>query len=123
MSNGNDPIQQAISLSAPTTGALSSTSRYYRIGTNTLVQPGKEPITYFYRRMLPDPNDFALLQQYVVVQGDRLDNLTASFLGDPQQYWRLCDANRVMVPEELEVPGRTVNITLPQGIPGPITRA
>jgi hypothetical protein len=123
VSNGNDPIQQAIDLSAPTTGALPSTSRYYRIGTNVLVQPSKEPITYFRRRMLPDPNDFAVLQQYVVVQGDRLDSVTASFLSDPEQYWRLCDANRVMVPEELEVSGRSVNITLPQGIPGPITRA
>jgi hypothetical protein len=123
MSNGNDPIQQAIDLGAPTTGALPSTSRYYRIGTNTFVIPGREPITYFRRRMLPDPADFALLQRYTVVQGDRLDNVTASFLGDPSQFWRLCDANRVMVPEELEVVGRSIDITLPQGIPGPITRA
>jgi len=123
MSNGNDPIQKAIELSAPTTGALPSTSRYYRIGTNTLVLPGREPITYLYRRMLPDPANFALLRQYVVVQGDRLDNVTASFLGDPEQFWRLCDANRVTVPEELEVVGRTIDITLPEGIPGPVTRA
>lgn len=123
MSNGNDPIQKAIELGAPTTGALPSTSRYYRIGTNTLALPGGEPITYFYRRMLPDPANFALLRQYVVVQGDRLDNVTASFLGDPEQFWRLCDANRVMIPEELEVVGRTIDITLPEGIPGPVTRA
>jgi len=123
MSNGNDPIQQAIELGAPTTGALPSTSRYYRIGINMLVRPGKEPIAYFYRRMLPDPANFALLQRYVVVQGNRLDNVTASFLVDPEQFWRLCDANRVMVPGELEVIGRTIDVTLPQGIPGPTTRA
>lgn len=123
MSNGNDPIQQAIDLGSPTTGALPSTSRYYRIGTNTLIIPGREPIAYFRRRILPDPANFAVLQQYVVVQGDRLDNVTASFLGDAEQFWRLCDANRVTVPEELEVPGRTIEITLPQGIPGPVTRA
>jgi hypothetical protein len=123
MSNSNDPIQKAIELGAPTTGALPSTSRYYRIGTNTLIVAGREPIAYFRRRLLPDPENFALLQQYVVVQGDRLDNVTASFLGDAQQFWRLCDANRVMVPEELEVVGRTIDITLPEGIPGPITRA
>lgn len=115
----NDAIQQAIDLSAPTTGALPSTSRYYRIGTNTLVVPGCAPITYFRRRMLPAPERFAVLQRYTVVQGDRLDNLTASFLGDPGQFWRLCDANRVMLPEELETPGRTIDITLPEGIPGP----
>jgi len=123
MSNGNDPIQQAIDLGAPTTGSLPSTSRYYRIGTNTYIVPGHEPIIYFRRRILPDPADFALLQRYTVVQGDRLDNLAASSLGDPTQFWRLCDANRVTVPEELEVVGRTIDITLPQGIPGPVTRA
>jgi len=123
MSNGNDPIQKAIELSAPTTGAVPATSRYYRIGINTLERPGKEPVAYFYRRMLPDPTKLALLHQYVVVQGDRLDNVTASFLTDPEQFWRLCDANRVMVPEELEVVGRTIDVTLPEGIPGPTTRA
>jgi hypothetical protein len=53
------------------------------------------------------------------VQGDRLDNLAARYLGDPEQFWRLCDANGAMRPDELvEVIGAVIKITLPQGIAG-----
>jgi hypothetical protein len=54
-----------------------------------------------------------------VVAGDRLDNLAARHLGDPQQYWRICDANRAVRPDELiETLGRALRITLPEGVPG-----
>ena len=60
-----------------------------------------------------------MLQEHVVGQGDRLDNITARYLGDPEQFWRVCDANRAMRPEELtEEIGRRLRITLPEGIPG-----
>jgi gamma-glutamyltranspeptidase/glutathione hydrolase len=43
----------------------------------------------------------------------------AQYLGDPEQFWRLCDANAAMHPEELtDAIGRTLRITLPEGIPG-----
>ena len=52
-------------------------------------------------------------------QGDRIDNLAAKYLGDPQQYWRLCDGNGAVRPDELtETPGRRLRITLPEGVPG-----
>jgi len=48
-----------------------------------------------------------------------LDNLAAKYLGDPEQFWRLCDANGAMRPDELvEVIGAVIKITLPQGITG-----
>ena len=113
-----DALQQAIEFGAPTTGALAPTSRYYRIGTNLLKRPGSEPIVYLRRRFLPPPERFVPYQEHVVAQGDRLDNITAQFLGDPEQFWRLCDPNRAMRPEELETIGRQIVITLPEGIPG-----
>jgi hypothetical protein len=59
------------------------------------------------------------LQEHVVVQGDRLDNITARYLSDPEQFWRVCDANAAMRPDELtEEPGRRLRITLPEGLPG-----
>jgi hypothetical protein len=75
-------------------------------------------IAYLRRRFLPQPDGFALLQYYTVAQGERLDNITARYLDDPEQFWRLCDANGVMRPDELEVPGTQIRITLPEGIPG-----
>ncbi len=59
-----------------------------------------------------------MLHEHTVTQGDRLDNVTAHYLGDPEQFWRVCDANNAMRPAELEEVGRRVRITLPEGVPG-----
>ncbi len=60
-----------------------------------------------------------MVQEHFVVQGDRLDNLAAKYLGDTEQFWRLCDANGAMRPDELvEVIGAVIKITLPQGVTG-----
>ena len=50
------------------------------------------------------------------MQGERLDNITAEYLGDPELFWRVCDANNVIAPEELEQVGTHIRITLPEGI-------
>ena len=52
------------------------------------------------------------LQEYLVTEGDRLDNITAKYLGDPEAFWRVCDANPIQRPEELEEIGRRIRITL-----------
>ena len=46
---------------------------------------------------------------------DLIVEITARTLGDPEQYWRVCDANDAMNPAELTVrPGRTLRVPLPQ---------
>lgn len=96
------------------------TSRYANVPTATLVTADGRMIVYLRRRFVPPADRFVLLQEHVVVEGDRLDNVTARYLGDPEQFWRVCDANAAMRPEELvEVIGRRLRITLPEGIPGP----
>jgi len=58
------------------------------------------------------------LQEHVVKQNERLDNITARYMGDPEQFWRICDANAAMRPDELtKTIGRRLRITLPEGIP------
>ena len=48
-----------------------------------------------------------------------MDLIAANELGDAEAYWRICDANNAMRPEDLASPiGRRLRITLPQGIPG-----
>ena len=55
--------------------------------------------------------------EHMVTEGERLDNITAQYLGDPEQFWRVCDANGAMRPDELtETIGRRLRITLPEGI-------
>lgn len=95
------------------------TSRYHGIETATLETSDGRTVIYLKRRFVPPPDRFALLQEHVVVQGDRLDNITARYLGDPEQFWRICDANGAMRPDELtDEIGRRLRITLPEGIPG-----
>lgn len=94
-------------------------SRYAGIGTATLEDAAGEVTVYLRRRFLPPPERFALLREHVVKQAERLDNITALYLDDPEQFWRVCDANRAMRPDELtETIGRRLRITLPEGIPG-----
>ncbi len=95
------------------------TSRYHLVGTAIHTTSTGEEIIHLRRRFIPPPDRFHLLQEHTVVEGERHDTLAAQFLGDPEQFWRLCDANGVLRPEELaETPGRPVRITLPEGIPG-----
>ncbi len=94
------------------------TSRYAQVATATLTAPGGTEIVYLTRRFLPAPERLALLQEHTVSEGERLDNISFAYLGDPEQFWRLCDANRAMRPDELMEVGRTLRVTLPDGIPG-----
>lgn len=95
------------------------TSRYSGIGTAELETTDSRKIVYLRRRFVPSPSAFAVLLEHTVVEGDRLDNITARYLGDPEQFWRLCDSNGAIRPEELiEIIGRRLRITLPEGIPG-----
>ena len=104
------------------TNAFPLTSRYYAIQTATLeTAEGKtvKTVIFLRRRFLPSPSRFELLQEHVVTQHERLDNIAANYLGDPEQFWRICDANGAMRPQELtETVGRRLRITLPEGIPG-----
>ena len=96
------------------------TSRYFQLETTTCVLPDGREVIYLRRRFVPPPERFSLLQEHVVAQGDRLDNVAARYLADPEQFWRLCDANGAIRPDELtETIGGKIRITLPQGIPGP----
>ena len=98
---------------------FSITSRYYNIPTLQLETADGKTIVYLRRRFVPPPERFALLQEHTLAEGDRMDNLAAQYLGDPEQFWRICDANGAIRPEELtETIGRRLRITLPEGIPG-----
>src|SRR5262245_2110562 len=92
-------------------------SRYNGVATSTYTSPDGRVVAYVLRRVVPQPDRFTTLANHTVVQGDRLDNLSARFLGDPQQYWKLCDANGAVRPDALiETVGDSLRITLPEGI-------
>jgi hypothetical protein len=87
------------------------TSRYFDLPRTTLVAPDGRELVYVRRRFVPATQAEGV--EYTVTQGDRLDNVTARTLGDPEAFWRLCDANGAVRPDELtEVVGRVLRIPL-----------
>jgi hypothetical protein len=96
---------------------LEPTSRYYNIETATMKMMdsdgGSREIRYVRRRFIPSTDDITTLVEHMFRQGDRLDNITARYLGDPAQFWRVCDVNNVLSPADLEEIGRTIRIALP----------
>ena len=95
------------------------TSRYAATPTASTTAADGRQLTYLRRRFAPQPDRFATVGEYAVEQGDRLDRLAATLLGDAELFWRLCDANGVLRPEELtDRVGRRIRVTLPEGIPG-----
>jgi hypothetical protein len=114
-----DPVQAFLQANALTASAFAPTSRYYGLPTARHTLPDGRTVVFVTRRFLPPPENFAVLQTVTVVAGDRLDNIAAQHLGDAEQAWRICDANGAMSPEALvALVGATIDITLPEGVPG-----
>ena len=114
-----DPVQAMLAQTSLARNLFASTSRYYGIETETLTTSDGTTIVYLKRRFVPSPDRFQLLQEHTIVQAERLDNIAAKYLGDPELFWRLADANAAMRPEDLvQTVGRKLKITLPEGIVG-----
>jgi hypothetical protein len=95
------------------------TSRYYPIEAAELTLDDGRIVRYLRRRFLPATERFSAIQEHRVAQAERLDQIAARYLGDPEQFWRIADANGAMHPRELvEEEGGRVKIALPEGIPG-----
>ena len=93
-------------------------SRYHDIEVATYVGADGRPVAYLRRRFVPKPERFALMREHVVRDGERLDQITATYLGDPEQFWRVADANGAMAPETMtDEAGAIVRITLPADVP------
>jgi hypothetical protein len=121
MSNGipTDPVQALLAQTSLRTTLFTAASRYYGLPTSTYITADGTTVVYVTRRFVPPPERFQLLQEHTVTQGERLDNIAARSLGDPELFWRLADANRAMRAEDLTAhPGRKLRITLPEGISG-----
>jgi len=95
------------------------TSRYYNVPTTTLTVTRADGTTvevrYVRRRVIPSFEGDPIIVEHIVTEQERLDHITARYLDDPTQFWRVCDANVVLRPHELERVGRVIRITMPKG--------
>jgi citrate lyase alpha subunit len=112
-----DPLQSLLQAAQLPSNNLPVTSRYYHIGTAMIDRPDGQPIVYLKRRFVPPPEHYISIQQHIVAQGERLDNITAKYMVDPEQFWQVADANLAMQPQELtEESGRILDIPQEAGL-------
>lgn len=117
----NYPLRQLIQMGLVPPVNFPPDSRYSGSATLTFAAPSGRNVTYLARRFVPQPGapNYATIARHTVAQGDRLDLIAAKYLGDPLVFWLICDANGAIRPASLvDTPGRVVNITMPQGVPG-----
>jgi hypothetical protein len=117
----NYPVQSLINLGVIPAVTFPPDSRYCGISTLQCTAANGQTVPYLARRFVPQPGapNYSTIATHAVKQGDRLDSIAANYLGDPLMSWLLCDANGAIRPDELtETPGRVLNITTPQGVPG-----
>jgi nucleoid-associated protein YgaU len=115
-----DPQQALLDLLQP--GAANQmlfppSSRYYGIPAATITTAAGVLEIYLQRRFLPPLEVVLSLQQHKVSQGERLDHIAFRYLGDPEQFWRIADANTEMIADRLTAfPGRQLRIPLEAAI-------
>jgi nucleoid-associated protein YgaU len=118
----NDPMDLILAPTVTPTNAFPASSRYSGGATATMELPDGRSVIYLRRRFIPSASRLTTRQEHTVVQGDRLDNLSAQFLGDPLLFWRIADANNAMRAEALtEKPGRVLRIAFPEAVFAPLS--
>jgi hypothetical protein len=83
-------------------------SRYEQVPTAFYLDRDGRQRPYVLLRTFPPAGPTQ--QEHEFAEHDRLDLLSFRFFGDPEQFWRICDANRTLQPESLEVVGRRLLI-------------
>jgi hypothetical protein len=112
-------LQQLLAAGAVSQQNYGQESRYYGLPLLTCSAPAGSQVSYVSRRFIPPPAAFTVRQRYRVKQGDRIDVVAATLLGNPLSYWQVCDANLAGSPSDVTaVPGAFIAITLPVGVPG-----
>jgi len=85
-------------------------SRYSTVPDAIFVDRSGREIVYKVLRHIPLP---PVQQGHTVALGERLDRIAFQHYGDPEQYWRIADANLALHPEDLTAEvGRVLGIAL-----------
>lgn len=77
---------------------FSTRSRYYSVADATYQDASGRQINYKVLRITPATS---AIQTHTVAQGDRLDLLAFQYYADPEQFWRICDGNNALYPDDL----------------------
>jgi hypothetical protein len=108
----SDPLEALLKMIGDT-NLYPPNSRYHGVERALLEEPDGRKLPYLRRRFLPQPSrSVPAVLEHRVREGDRLDNLAAQYLNDPELAWRICDANNILHPREAtEHPGERLRIS------------
>ena len=87
------------------------TSRYASVADATYQDASGRQFSYKVLRVAPSARAFLL---HTMVQEDRLDLVANTYYSDPEQFWRICDANFALRPDDLLQVGLRLQIALVQ---------
>lgn len=112
-----NPVQAMFEAGVVEVTDFPPSSRYHGVPRTSIVAADGREIPYLRRRMVPQPERFATRGYRIVTDRERLDLIAAAEIGDPQAYWLICDAQGAIWPDDLEVAGTELRLTLPEGVP------
>jgi hypothetical protein len=87
-------------------------SRYEKVETARIAGPRGRILTYKKIRFIPSTSGVV---GYSVQASDRLDRIANLSFRDPQRFWRICDANLAMWPDDLLIVGAVLEIPPVEG--------
>jgi hypothetical protein len=82
-------------------------SRYEKLPTATYVDSSGRSIIYVTTRYIAPTPAFI---GHRVTGGERLDLIAYQYFRDSERFWRICDANLAMWPDEIMVMGAVIGI-------------
>lgn len=89
-------------------------SRYHGIQLRSRTAPDGTIETFVGRRIIPAMERYRALDRRRTLNNDRIDGVAADSFGDPELYWRICDANGEAEPANATEPtNRLLVIPLP----------
>jgi hypothetical protein len=87
---------------------FSKKSRYAKVKNAELVDAQGRTITYKRIRLIPPTPP---QRGHIITEGERLDHISYFYYKDARRFWRICDANVTMFPDDLANDiGRKINI-------------
>ena len=89
-------------------------SRYYNMPLRKRTAEDGTEQTFVGRRIIPAVERYRPLDRYRTQSDSRIDNIAETAFGDPEQYWRICDANGEAEPANAaKAEGRLLVIPMP----------
>ena len=87
-------------------------SRYEKVPTRTITDPSGRVIAYKSTRFI---GPVAPLEGHLVTADQRLDHIAWLHYRDALRYWRICDGNDALWPDDLLEPGAILRVPPVEG--------